>query len=129
MIQQTIISTGRPLPDLTTTSKRVHARIVVGRETVRPELVNNGSALGPPSIRRRHLSLSECTVMILTEVDAQHNEDAVDVLHLGKIRLILRARADEEEEIKYGDPTVLIDRRPNKKNTFKKNKRYNRLPN
>lgn len=58
--------------------------------------------------------------MILTKVDAQHNEDAVYVLHLGKKRLILHARADEEEGIKYRDPTVLIDRRPNEKNTFKK---------
>lgn len=59
------------------------------------------------------------------EVDAQHNEDAIDVLHLGNVI----ARADEDEEIKYRDPTVLIDRRPNEKNTFKINKRYNSLPN
>lgn len=47
MLQKTIISTGGPLPVSTTTAKHVHARIVVSRETIRPDLVNNESALGP----------------------------------------------------------------------------------
>lgn len=91
---------------------RVHARSAVDRANVQPESVDIESVNGL-SIHLSPTPLSICA-KVLTEVYAQHNENAVDILHLRKWRLFLRARAaDEVQGIEYRDSTTTIDQTPN----------------